>query len=567
MVVEKAQYLNYKLKFIGVYSKNNREFSILDVTDNLYGFTTVPIYDTLGVEATEHMFNQTELSTLFLTCTHISDVVKNMKSGVTPHLKNLVILDQVNLTDEIKEILKDIKYYTFKQVQEEGRSNIQPYPEILPEDISLFSYTSGTTGKPKGAMISHKALVACVAGCIATIPNFNVIHLSYLPLAHVLEKLLYAFVIFSGGQYCSFNGDIKKIKEDLAILRPTLFISVPRLFNKFYEAIKEQIRTVKGLKGYLANKAINSKLYYHQNGGYFKHKFYDTLVFNKVKNILGGRVQYMLTGSAPISTEVREFLKICFCCYFAEGYGQTEAVGAVFVTTPEDSHFGHVGGILPHNEFKLIDVPEMNYLSSNKDDEGRLCPQGEILIRGNSVIPGYYKNEAKTKESFDKDGWLHSGDIATLLPEGGALKIIDRRKNIFKLSQGEYVAPEKLEEVYKTVRGIEDIFIHGCSTKSCLIAILNLNKKITEEIAKELEIEGEFEELCEKEEIKEYFVKVLKEKCFASKFKGFERIKKVHIDKTIFQDHDLCTTSFKLKRHIAKNFYKAIFDKMYEDLD
>lgn len=147
------------------------------------------------------------------------------------------------------------------------------------------------------------------------------------------------------------------------------------------------------------------------------------------------------------------------------------------MSDPKDKQTGTVGGPLPHNEFKLIDIPEMSYYSTDLDEQGRPSPRGEILVRGSNIIPGYYKNESQTNDTIDQDGWLHSGDIGQILGDSGALKIIDRRKNIFKLSQGEYVAPEKLEQIYKTADGVGDIFVYGDSFKSVLVAILNVEKE------------------------------------------------------------------------------------------
>lgn len=565
---EKAQFRDYKLKFISIYSRNTREWFLVDIANILYGITTMPLYDTLGEEATDHMFNETELSTVFLTCNHVKGITQRIKGGQVLHLKNIVIMDSFNINDEIKGYLEGVNHYTLEQVIEAGKENVQEYPKVTPEDIVFFSYTSGTTGKPKGAMVSNKNLIAAIAGAEAVLPlKHGWKHLSYLPLAHVLERIVTSVVIHIHGKIGIYGGDPRNIKHDLAALKPDFFVSVPRLYNKFYSAIMDKIKAQTGVKGYLAQKALASKEYYHEHGGYYQHTVWDKLVFGKMKEVLGGNCKYMLTGSAPISTEVRRFMKLAFCCPFAEGYGQTECLGGQFVTDPEDATMGHVGGPIPHVEFKLIDVPEMNYFSTDKDEEGRPAPRGEILCRSSSVIPGYYKNEEKTSEAIDEDGWLHSGDIGMILPENGALKIIDRRKNIFKLSIGEYIAPDKLQEVYKTVHGVEDIFVYGDSLKSVLIGIVCPNKDHIMEIAEANGIEGTYESLLENDRINKLIVDALAAKQKEADLKGFERISRIAFTKKTFEELDLLTTTFKIKRHEAKEAFQETLDTLYEGLD
>lgn len=563
---EIAQFEDFKIKFIAIYAKNSREWIITDVANCLYGYTTMPIYDTLGEEACIHMFNETELTTLFLTCNHIAGVAKAIKDGSFKFLKNLVIMDEENFNDETKGQCEGIQTYTFNEVIEAGKGNVLPYPEIDPEQIAFFSYTSGTTGTPKGAMVSHKNVAAAVGGAEMVLPfEKGYTHISYLPLAHVFERIILFVFVQSQGRYGIFGGDVRKLKEDLAILKPDIFVSVPRLFNKFFDAIQGKMRAATGIKATLANKALASKEAHYEKGGYYTHKMWDKIVFSKMQDALGGNVKYMLTGSAPISTEVRKFMKICFAAPFAEGYGQTEGLAGQFVTHPEDPEMGNVGGPIPHLEFKLKDVPEMNYFSTDVDEQGRPTPRGEILSRSGSIIPGYYKNLEKTKLTIDEEGFLHSGDIGMILPNG-ALKIVDRVKNIFKLSIGEYIAPDKLQEVYKTVRGVSDIFVYGDSLKSVLVAVVVSEEPDLLPIAKELGIEGTYEEICHNDDINKWFVDQLAAKQKSSGLKGFERIKKIHISPQTFEELELLTTTFKIKRHIAKNHFKETLDTLYEGL-
>lgn len=187
------------------------------------------------------------------------------------------------------------------------------------------------------------------------------------------------------------------------------------------------------------------------------------MVFGKIKNMLGGKVKIMITGSAPIAGDVLDFLKIAFCCEILEGYGMTESSAGSFLSLYGDPQTGHVGGPLGNVKVRLRDIPEMGYLHTNDP------PKGEVCMFGPSIMPGYFKNPDKTKESLSEDGWLFSGDVGMVLPNG-AIKIVDRAKNIFKLSQGEYIAPEKLENIYIQSPYISQAWIFGDSLRDHIIA-------------------------------------------------------------------------------------------------
>lgn len=241
-----------------------------------------------------------------------------------------------------------------------------------------------------------------------------------------------------------FGGDVLKlVSDDLPMLKPTFFPSVPRLYNKIYGKIKANVAAAGGPKGWLVNHAIKKKLeHLAATGSYKYNKFYDTVVFKKMRALLGGRVRLMLTGSAPIAGEVLDFLKICFCCNICEGYGMTETAAGTMLTKDGDPKTGHVGGPVANVKVRLRDIPEMGYFHTSDP------PKGEVCFWGPSIMKGYFKNPEKTAEAFEGE-WLKSGDVGIIHPNG-SLQLVDRAKNIFKLSQGEYIAPEKLENQYIT---------------------------------------------------------------------------------------------------------------------
>ena len=249
-------------------------------------------------------------------------------------------------------------------------------------------------------------------------------------------------------------------------LKPTFFCCVPRILNRVYSKIVESISSKSALAQWLFSKAVDSKKYYYENEGSLDHKFYDATVFKKVKDQFGGRVKILLSASAPISAEVLTFYKIALGIHVYECYGQTEISGPATFTHPSDIHSsGTVGGPIPACRIRLRDCPELGYLSTDNP------PRGEVQFIGSNLFKGYFKNPERTKEAFSEDGWVCSGDVGVILPNG-SLKITDRAKNIFKLSQGEYIAPEKLENIYSQVTKIAQIFIYGDSMKNNIIAII-----------------------------------------------------------------------------------------------
>ena len=564
------EWRKFEMKMIAVYSNNNLPYYITDIAMAMQGITCVPIYDTLGEEAIQFIFNQTKLTTCFLTANHVEKIIDfNKDKKNFKYLKNLVVLDPENFNQSMAENNKGkFRIIMFDEVREEGKRDMRQWADINPETAYCISYTSGTTGQPKGAVLSHRNLISVLNILETRSPiGENDYHLSYLPLAHIFERAVYNMCMAKHTKIAVFNGNVLKLKEDLAILKPTFFISVPRLFNKFHDKIWEGINAAQGIKRKLVDMAIATKLDNLEKKCKYNHWFYDAIVFKKMRMVLGGRVRFMITASAPISLEVLKFLKIAFSCPILEAYGQTEGTGAEFCTFDYDPLGGHVGGPSSQNEFKLVDVPEMQYTNRDVDSQGRHAPRGEIWVRGPNIIPGYFLNEPKNKETFTKDGWLQSGDIGQILADGQRLKIIDRKKNIFKLSQGEYIAPEKLEGAYKIANPlITDVFVYGDSLKSCLIGFVSIEMVSIVPLAKELGIEGEAETLAENPEFVEALRQLFIKEANKQKFNKLEQLKMIKIETTPWAELDLLTTTFKKKRNVMRDHYSKEIEEMYAHL-
>lgn len=565
--VKGEEYQDY-YRFIAIYAKNREQWAEVDAAGALFGFTVVPLYDTLGPEAMDHIFKQTELTTVFSSLENIDKLLKGVEAGNYKSLSHIICFDP--LPDETlitRAKARNIQILAWEAFLVQGEKT-RDYPTVTGDTIFTFNYTSGTTALPKAVVLSHGNLLSAIAaGATVRIQELaesgpGDVYISYLPLAHVLERVFFEIMVSKGIAIGFFGGDIMKLKEDLQQLRPTIMCAVPRMLNRFHDVIKNGLQAAEGIKKSLAERAINTKRENLHDGGSYTHAFYDKLVFSKMRAALGGRVKIMLCGGAPLSPEIGEFLKIVFCCPIVEGYGLTETCACTTIQRPEDAKSGNVGGPLPNVEIKLVDVPEMKYTTKDKDEAGRPIPRGELCVRGGSVFKGYYKNHKETAEVLEKDGWFHTGDIVRLNPDG-SFTIIDRKKNIFKLAQGEYVAPEKVENIYVTSKYVNEAFVYGDSTKGHLVGIMVPDKDNIMPLAQQLGVTGTFEQLCNEKKIVDAvladLVKIGKERGLFT----FEQVKIIHLEPVSFVLLDLCTPSMKLKRAPARDYYKDTIAKLY----
>ncbi|PWZ25091.1 Long chain acyl-CoA synthetase 6, peroxisomal [Zea mays] len=455
----------------------------------------------------------------------------------------------------------ECKIMTYNRLHNEGKMSPQTFRPPKPEDIATICYTSGTTGTPKGAVLSHENLIANVAGSSLGIKFYpSDVYISYLPLAHIYERANQVALLHYGVAIGFYQGDNLKLMDDLAVLRPTIFASVPRLYNKIYAAITNAVKESGGLRERLYHTAYNAKRHAMINGRN-PSPMWDKLVFNKIKARLGGRMRLMTSGASPLSPDVMEFLRICFG-EVLEGYGMTETSCVISTMNIGDRSIGHVGSPNPSCEVKLVDVPEMNYTS-----EDQPYPRGEICVRGPIIFCGYYKDEVQTREVIDEDGWLHTGDIGLWLP-GGRLKIIDRKKNIFKLAQGEYIAPEKIENVYAKCKFIAQCFIYGDSFNSSLVAIVAVEPEVLKAWAASEGIQYEdLRQLCADPRATAAVLADMDSIAKEAQLRGFEFAKAVTLVAEPFTlDNGLLTPTFKVKRPQAKAYFAKEISDMYSRL-
>lgn len=422
--------------------KNCMEWVLAEYGIYCLGGATVPFYDTLGPDTVQFILSQTSLQSVVCTRAELHRLCEAKQSGECPFFTHAIVVDGV--IPEAAEMAKkaSLEVISYAKVEAMGAQLMatQGHTHNPPcgKTVSTFCYTSGTTGNPKGALITHENIISHIAGMkdIFRAQLYDR-HLSYLPLAHIFERVIVPAVLMAGGSIGFYRGNPLWLVEDLQACRPTVLAVAPRVLNKIYDKIHNGIAAVGGIKKKIFDAALASKARGLQHGQ-LTHSVYDRLIFNKIKQALGmDHLRFMVSGSAPLSENVMVFFRCMLGIPVVEGYGQTENAATATIGRLDDmATVGHVGGPTPAVEMLLADVPEMGYLHTDTNHRGQPCQgRGEIWIRGPCVFKGYYKDPEQTAEMIDGEGWLHSGDIGLWTMEGN-LQIIDRKKNIFKLSQG-----------------------------------------------------------------------------------------------------------------------------------
>ncbi|ESQ38423.1 hypothetical protein EUTSA_v10029385mg [Eutrema salsugineum] len=549
----------------GIYGANCPEWIISMEACNAHGIYCVPLYDTLGAGAVEFIISHAEVSIAFVEEKKIPELLKACPHS-TKYMKTVVSFGGVKSEQKEEAEKLGLVIHTWDDFLKLGEGKQYDLPVKKKSDICTIMYTSGTTGDPKGVLISNESIVTITTGVMHFLESVNEslsekdVYISYLPLAHVFDRAIEECIIQVGGSIGFWRGDVRLLIEDLGELKPTIFCAVPRVLDRVYTGLQQKLSDGGFFKRKVFNVAFSYKFGNMKKGQ--SHvaaaPFCDKLVFNKVKQGLGGNVRIILSGAAPLASHIESFLRVVACCHVLQGYGLTESCAGTFVTLPDElDMLGTVGPPVPNVDIRLESVPDMEY------DALGSTPRGEICIRGKTLFSGYYKREDLTKEVLI-DGWFHTGDVGEWQPDG-SMKIIDRKKNIFKLAQGEYVAVENLENVYGQVEAIDSIWVYGNSFKSFLIAVANPTQQTLERWAVENGVNGDFNSICQNAKAKAFILGELVNTAKERKLKGFEIIKAVHLEPVPFDiERDLLTPTYKKKRPQLLKYYQNVIDEMYK---
>jgi len=534
---------------VAIVSENRPEWALADYACLCARTTDVPVYPTLTAKQTEYILRDSEAVAVFVSTAAQLAKILEVKANL-PGLKHVIVFD-TGVQQRAEGIV------SLEAVEAKGRAAAAKHPNWKPEaltagpdDLATLIYTSGTTGDPKGVMLSHHNLWSNVQAVLQMIPIGGGDEcLSMLPLSHSYERMV-DYTLFQAGVIINYAESFDTVAANLGEVKPTVVLSVPRLYEKVYARVLENA---------LSGSAIKRTIFFWAKrtgeqwatlalaglpvpGGLaIKKKVADRLVFAKLQARTGGKIRFFVSGAAPLSADIAKFFYSAGLPVI-EGYGLTESSPVLTLNPLDRIKLGTVGRVIPGVELKI-------------------APDGEILARGPNIMQGYYKLSEATRETVDQDGWLHTGDIGEL-DSDGYLKITDRKKELLKTAGGKYIAPQPIEMMVKRNKFVANAMLYGDRRKFPIILIVP-NFDNLERWAQERSLTyGSRAELIELADVK---AKVEREVMdMLRDLAKFETPKKVVlIEKDFSIESGELTPTLKVKRRIVEQHYKEVIDATY----
>lgn len=543
---------------VAIWSKNRPAWAEVDLACQTVGLATVPIYDTLTGRDGAYILNDSAARVLFVQDRALLDTVWGVRDQVK--VDTIVLLEG---TARRKGVL------SYDHLLRDGEAHAAKEPDAVdkargkvgPEDLASLVYTSGTTGNPKGVMLTHRnfASNAQVARRVVDVGPRDTF-LSFLPLSHVFERTGGHFTAYAAGAHVAFARSIDTLTEDMVAVKPTIMMSVPRLYEKIYARIQDNVAKSSFVKRAIFAWAIaqgRAANVYRQRGEPLppslekKVRRADKLVFGKLKARVGGNLRYFVSGGAALSRDIEEFFWAAGI-QILQGYGLTETAPVTNVNAPHALRFGSVGRPVPGTEIRI----DTSQWESQRDD----VVEGEVCIRGPQVMKGYHKNKKATEEVFDKDGWFHTGDIG-YLDDDGFLFITDRKKEIIVMSNGKNVAPQPIENRLKLQPHIAQACLIG-DRRRYISALINPDFEALEAFAAANGIAGTGEALVADQRVVSLIEKEVE--AVNRDLARYEQVKKFWIvpaDWTV--EGGELTPSLKLKRRVINERFQELIERLY----
>jgi long-chain acyl-CoA synthetase len=528
---------------VAILSENRPEWAIADFACLTIGITDVPIYPTLPGDQIAYMLKDSGAVAVFVSNKLQAEKIREIRAQL-PALKTVIGFDDIPALTNMS--IADLEK---RGAQGENKESIAIYREdaltVKPDDLATIIYTSGTTGEPKGVMLTHDNIYGNVAASRTAIPfEGRDIALSFLPLSHIFERMAGHYLMFATGTSIAYAESIDTVPANLQEVRPTLVLSVPRLYEKMFARVLETALTGGFLKKNIfswgrgvADRWANEKLAGRQPGGLLASQYAiaQKLVFSKLKARTGGRLRYFVSGGAPLSPDINKFF-FAAGLTILEGYGLTETSPVITVNTPANFRIGTVGKVVDGVEVKIAD-------------------DGEILTRGPYVMKGYFNKPDATREAIDPDGWFHTGDIGEL--HDGFLAITDRKKDLIVTAGGKKVAPQPLENKVKTNKYVAQAVMIGDKRKFPSMLIVPNFDQLERWAAKRNIIWTDRAQLLRMPTIQAKMEKEVNEELAGAAH--FELPKKIGL-----VEHDFSIERGELT---PTQNYKALIDSLYEDAE
>jgi long-chain acyl-CoA synthetase len=538
---------------VAIFSENRAGWAIADFAIQSAQGITVPIYATNTAEQAVYVINHCEAKIVF-----VSNRLQYEKL-LSVHEK-LPQLEQV-VSFELFLGSPELPVYNLYQLSEDSypisadeRSELESLIDAVKStDLITIIYTSGTTGVPKGVMLTHANVIFDAHYGLEKLEAFgkNEIFLSFLPLSHILERTAGYYAPLMTGCQVAFCESVETVVENMQEVGPTVMVSVPRLFEKMYARIYEGVHQMRPLRRAIFHKAIEvgrefiSRRYIKPKplGLYgLKYRFFDWLVFSKIRERFGGQLKYFISGGAPLDKEINKFMWVIGIPTF-EGYGLTETSPAVTLNSPWKVRYGSVGTPLPGTEVKLAD-------------------DNELLIKGPQVMLGYYNAPEETEKAI-KDGWFYTGDIAEI-DEDGYVYIIDRKKEIIITSGGKNIAPQPIENRLRMDKYISQAFVYG-DRKPYLVAILTPNLERLIQLGHDEGIDYlDMEDLVANQRVQKRYAHRVQ--LINDQLPSYQTIKKfILLPRDFSVDGGELTPTLKLRRKVVYTKYQQRIERLYLD--